>query len=292
MNTQVAFVGLGIMGAPMAVRLLAAGFTVAVSSRHPDKAAPLVAAGARGARDPADAAAGAAVVISMVTDSPDVEEVLLGPRGAVTSAAAGTLFIDMTTIDPGRARDIGARLAAKGYAFLDAPVTGGDVGARAGTLSILVGGAAADLERARPLLAQLGQRITHCGPIGAGQAMKACNQILAAVNMLGITEALHLAESQGLDRAQMVAALSAGAGGSWALEKLGPRIVAGDFDPGFMIRLIRKDLRIVKDVAAAAGLELPGVAAADANFADNEAHGESALGTQAMWKVLARRPRG
>jgi 3-hydroxyisobutyrate dehydrogenase len=290
---RIAFIGLGIMGAPMAQRLIAAGFEVAVHTRGfvttPARKQVFEAAGARTTDVPAQAASGANIIISMVTDSPDVEAVLLGESGAVSGARPGTLFIDMSTIDPAAARSIAGKLHARGMRFLDAPVTGGDVGAKAGTLSILVGGEGADLDEARQVFDVLGKRITHCGPVGAGQAMKACNQILCALNMVGVVEALHLAEANGLDRAQLVEALSAGAGGSWALEKLGARIAADDFAPGFMIRLIQKDLRIVQNMAATAGLSLEGTRLAQYNFSDNEAHGEGALGTQAMWKVLARR---
>jgi 3-hydroxyisobutyrate dehydrogenase len=302
-DLAIGFIGLGIMGAPMAGRLLAAGFEVTVFNRTSAKAEPLAAAGARVARDPADAARNADIVISMVTDSPDAEAVLLGACGAAEGAMAAAamrvaggrkpcLLIDMSTIAPEAARDIGRRLGEHGLGFLDAPVTGGDVGARAGTLSILVGGAADELERARPIFAVLGKNVTHCGPVGAGQAMKACNQILCALNLVGVVEALHLARSSGLDLGQVTQALSAGAGGSWALEKLGARIVKGDFDPGFMIRLIQKDLRIVQQVAGSVGLPLAGTTLAQQAFTDNEAHGEGHLGTQAMWKVLERRARG
>jgi 3-hydroxyisobutyrate dehydrogenase-like beta-hydroxyacid dehydrogenase len=293
---SIGFVGLGIMGAPMAGRLLAAGFEVAVYNRTASRAQPLAAAGARVARDAADAATGADVVISIVTDSPDAEAVLLGPRGAAEGVQVGRagpppLFVDMSTIAPVAARDIGRRLAARRIDFLDAPVTGVDVGAKVGTLSILVGGAAASVERARPIFDVLGKRVTHCGPVGAGQAMKACNQILCAMNLVGVVEALQLAKHNGLDLNQVVEALSAGAGGSWSLEKLGPRIAKGDFDPGFMIRLILKDLRIVQELGRQSGVPLDGTALAQAAFADNEAHGEGELGTQAMWKALARRIR-
>jgi 3-hydroxyisobutyrate dehydrogenase len=288
-RTSIAFIGLGIMGGPMAARLLAAGHRLTVYNRTASRCQPLVAAGARAAPSPREAALDAEVVISIVTDSPDAEEVLLGPAGAALGARPGTLFIDMSTIAPDTARAIGGRLRERGIRFLDAPVTGGDVGAREGTLSVLVGGDAADLDRARPLFATLGKRVTHCGPQGAGQTVKACNQILAAVNMVGIVEALQLAKASGIDQRVMLEALIPGAGGSWALEKLGPRIAAGDFAPGFMVRLIQKDLRIVADMARAARLPLEGAALAARNFADNEAHDEGALGTQAMYRVLARR---
>jgi 3-hydroxyisobutyrate dehydrogenase len=288
---SVAFLGLGIMGASMARRLLAAGHKVTVYNRTASRCVPLVEAGARQASTPAEAAAGAEAVVSIVTDSPDAEAVLLGPSGAMRGAAKGTLFIDMSTIAPEAARRIAKAIEAAGGRFLDAPVTGGDVGAREGTLSILVGGDPGDLERARPLFEAMGKRITHCGPIGAGQTVKACNQILCALNMIGIVEALHLAASSGIDREVVVGALSAGAGGSWALEKLGPRIAKGDFAPGFMIKLLQKDLRIVQDVAARAGLPLEGTALAQRLYEDSSVAGEGDLGTQAMYKVLARRKR-
>ncbi|HZE97055.1 MAG TPA: NAD(P)-dependent oxidoreductase [Planctomycetota bacterium] len=289
MARSVGFIGLGIMGLSMAKRLVEAGHTVTVYNRTPAKAAPLLALGAKQAATPRDAALGNEIVISIVTDSPDVEEVLLGRNGAVHAAEKNALFIDMTTIAPETARKAGKALEGKGVAFLDAPVTGGDVGAREGTLSILVGGAAADLERAREVFNVLGKRITHFGPIGAGQTAKACNQILCAMNMTGIVEALHLARLSGLDPALVVEALGAGAGGSWALEKLGSRIAKGDFNPGFYVDLIQKDLRIVQDTARPLGLPLEGTALAQKLFADNQEHAEGRLGTQAMYKALERK---
>jgi 3-hydroxyisobutyrate dehydrogenase len=285
----IGFIGLGVMGASMARRLFEAGHPVTVYNRTPSRSAPLVAGGVMAAQTPREAAAGKDVVITVVTDSPDVEEVLLGPDGAAQGAAPGTIFIDMSTIAPAAARRIGEALGQRGLRFLDAPVTGGDVGAREGTLSILVGGDAAVLERVRPVLAVMGKRITHCGGSGAGQTVKACNQILCALNMVGVVEALHLARLGGLDQRVVLEALAPGAGGSWAFEKLGPRIAAGDFAPGFMVKLIQKDLRIVQELAGAVGLPLEGTALAQRLFADNEAHGEGELGTQAMYRVLGRR---
>ncbi len=290
MPDSVGFIGLGIMGAPMARRLVEAGHRVTVFNRNPQKRAPLVALGAKAADTPRDAARGNAIVISIVTDSPDVEAVLLGPEGAVHGAEKGALFVDMSTIAPETARKVGRALAEKGIGFLDAPVTGGDVGAREGTLSILVGGEKADLERARGVFQVMGKRITHCGPQGAGQTVKACNQVLCAMNMVGIVEALHLARASGIDRSLVVEALVPGAGGSWALDKLGSRIAKDDFAPGFMVDLIQKDLRIVQDAAARLGLPLEGTALAQKRFADNQEHGEGRLGTQAMYKALERRP--
>ena len=292
MARNIGFIGLGIMGISMAKRLIEAGHKVAVYNRTASKAAPLLALGATAAATPRDAAKGNEIVISIVTDSPDVEAVLLGKDGAIHAAETNALFIDMSTIAPETARKVGKTLKEKGIAFLDAPVTGGDVGAREGTLSILVGGEKADLERAREVFAVMGKRITHCGPQGAGQTVKACNQILCAMNMMGIVEALHLARLSGIDQSLVVEALSAGAGGSWALEKLGSRIAKGDFNPGFYVDLIQKDLRIVQDAAKKLGLPLQGTALAQKLFKDNQKKGEGKLGTQAMYKAVERSIKG
>lgn len=288
MPRRIGFIGLGIMGLPMAKRLVEAGHQVTVWNRTAAKAEPLVKLGAKQAATPAEAAKGAEFVISIVTDGPDVEAVLLGKDGALSGAKAPTLFIDMSTIAPDAARRISLALGDKGISFLDAPVTGGDVGAKEGTLSILVGGEKEDLEKARELFNVLGKRITHCGAQGAGQTVKAANQILCALNMLGICEALHLAKRSGIDPALVVEALTPGAGGSWALEKLGARIAKDDFDPGFMIDLIQKDLRIVQAAAERLGVPIKGVGVAQAYFADNQAKGEGRLGTQALFKAVER----
>ncbi|MDX2018664.1 MAG: NAD(P)-dependent oxidoreductase [Deltaproteobacteria bacterium] len=288
----IAVLGMGIMGAPMASRLVRAGHDVVVYSRTKAKAEPVLAAGARWAASAREAGRHRQLVISIVTDGPDVEQVLLGDDGAAADATPGTLFADMSTIAPEAARRIGAALMARGHRFIDAPVTGGDIGAQQGALSILVGGEAADVQTAQPAFEVLGRRITHAGPVGAGATLKACNQIMGAVNLLGVCEALALADRSGLDLAQTVQALSLGAAGSWALQNLGPKIVAGDFAPGFMIDLLQKDLRIVKGAAHACGLPVPGVELAQRFFSDNQAHGEGRLGTHAMWHAWERLPRG
>ena len=289
MARTIGFIGMGIMGAPMARRLIEAGHKVTVTNRTAARCEPLVKIGAKQAPTPKAAAEGNEIVICIVTDSPDVEAVLLGTDGALHGAEAGALFIDMSTIAPATARKVGQALNAKGIKFLDAPVTGGDVGAQKGTLSILAGGEKADLENAREVFEVMGKRITHCGPQGAGQTTKACNQILCALNLLGIVESLHLARLNGIDQNIIVQALSAGAGGSWALENLGAQIAKGNFNPGFMVKLIQKDLRIVEDTAKQVGLPLDGTALAQRHFADNEKNGEGDLGTQAMYKVLERK---
>lgn len=288
MSRQIGFIGLGVMGDPMARRLIAAGHRVAVYNRTAARCAPLVALGARAAGAPREAAQRCEIVISMVSDSADVEEVLLGPEGAIHGAAPGALFADMSTIAPDTARKIGQALRARQIGFLDAPVTGGDVGARAGTLSILVGGEHADLARVQDVFGVLGKRITHCGGQGAGQAMKACNQVLVALNLVAVVEALALARRNELDLTTVVAALRGGAGGSFALERLAPLIVSGDCSPGFAVRLIQKDLRIVQSLAKQSTGPLAGVAVAQRYFAENERVGESGLGIQAMSRALER----
>jgi 3-hydroxyisobutyrate dehydrogenase len=288
MSLQIAFIGVGTMGDPMVRRLIAAGHHVTVYNRTPTRCAPLVALGARAAGSPREAARGCGVILSMVSDSADVEEVLLGPAGAVHGAEPGALFIDMSTIAPEAARRIGRDLRARGMAFLDAPVTGGDVGAREGTLSILVGGDEVALMRAREIFAVLGRRVTHCGGQGAGQTMKACNQVLVAVNLMAVVEAFGLAQRNGLPLQSVVDALSGGAGNSFALERLGPRIAAGDFGPGFSVRLLQKDLRIVQSLAVVTTGRLEGVASAQDYFSENERAGETELGIQAMFRAFER----
>jgi len=288
MARSVGFIGLGIMGRAMARRLIDAGHRVTVWNRDASKAAELEAAGARRAATPRAAAEGAEVVITIVTDSTAVEAVILGPDGAAQGATAGAVFVDMTTIHPSVARRVGIALKKQGVGFLDAPVTGMEFRAKDGTLSILVGGEKADLEKARDVLSVLGTKITYFGPQGAGQTAKACTQILCAVNMVGIVEALHLGRLNGLDPATLVEALSPGAGGSWALDRFGPQIVKRDFQPGGRIALMLKDLGIIEETAREVGLPLAGAAAAKKYFEDNRANGEVDLGTQAMYKAVER----
>jgi 3-hydroxyisobutyrate dehydrogenase-like beta-hydroxyacid dehydrogenase len=287
-RAKIAFLGLGIMGVPMALRLVRAGHDVVVFTRTAAKAQPVLDAGARWAHSPQQAAVDRQLVISMVTDGPDVREVLLGEKGAALSAPTNTLFADMSTISPDAARSIADELVAMGHRFIDAPVTGGDIGAQQGALSILVGGHAADVQQAVPIFELLGRRITHAGPVGAGATLKACNQILGAVNLLGLCEALAFAKRSGLDLNQVVDALGVGAGSSWALQNLGPKIAAGDFAPGFMVDLLQKDLRIVCESAGACGLPVAAVQLAQGLFANNQSHDEGRLGTHAMYKAFER----
>lgn len=289
---RIGFIGLGIMGRPMVGHLLDRGHAVQVFSRTRAKAADALARGAVWRDSSAACATGVELLALNVTDTPDVEAVLFGPDGAADTLARGALVIDFSTISPAATRDFAARLAERGVDYVDAPVTGGQVGAENATLTILCGGAAPAFERARPVLEQLGQKIVHVGPPGAGQALKAVNQILCAVNMMGVCEALLLAEQSGVDPAAAIDALSAGAGGSWAWSQLGKKLTQNDLQPAFMIKLMQKDLRIVQDAAQTAGVPLPATALAQQLFRAVEAQaGGAELGTQAMM-LAYRKMRG
>jgi len=254
----VACLGLGALGAPMALNLLRAGHPLTVYNRSPERLEPLLAAGAQAASTPAEAVAGADRVLVCVSDDAALRSVLLEqPQAAIHGLAPGSLVIDCSTVSPAASVEVAAALAARGVGYLDAPVTGGTEGARAGTLSVLVGGNAADLERARPLLAVIGQRITHFGGVGAGQRAKAVNQVLVAGSYAAVAEALALAERLGLDQPQVVEALRGGAAGSWALEHRSAGMIADHYPLGFKLALHRKDLAIALAAAADAELALP-----------------------------------
>jgi 3-hydroxyisobutyrate dehydrogenase-like beta-hydroxyacid dehydrogenase len=257
MHGKIAFVGAGNMGRPMIRHLVAAGYPVTVSVRRPEVRAAVMALGVEVADSPAAAARDAAFVCTNVTSTGDVEEVLLGAQGAARAAPAGALCVDFSTISPIAARDLARRVEALGHAFLDAPVSGGVVGAEAATLSIMVGGRAGVFERARPLLGVLGRVVTHVGDSGAGQIAKACNQIVQVVNIEGIAEAMHFASALGGDLHKILAAISAGMAGSKMLDLMGPKMAARDFRAGIEARLHAKDFGLVCGVARQAGLELP-----------------------------------
>lgn len=288
----VGFIGLGIMGAPMAAHLLSAGYRLFLHTRTRAKAEPLLAAGASWCDSPAEVARACRILCTNVPDTGDVEAVLFGSRGAAAALQPGAIVVDFSTISPQATREFAARLAQAGVTLLDAPVTGGDVGARNATLTIMVGGDAAAFGEVEPVLRRLGRKIVHVGAIGSGQSLKACNQILCALNMIGICEALSLARTAGLDPRLVIDVLGGGAGGSWALSNLGPKIVEGDLKPAFMIKLIQKDLRIVQEAAQRANLPLPGTALVQQLFRAVEAlPGGGELGTQAMIRAYeALRP--
>ncbi len=280
---EIAWIGTGIMGAPMARRLLRAGHGVRVYNRSAEKARPLAGDGAVVAADAAEAARGADVVFIMVSDTPDVEGVAARIEPVL---ARGQLVIDMSTIAPAAERAIAARLAKLGTDYLDAPVSGGETGAIEGTLAIMVGGSEAAFARARPLFDLLGKRVTHMGPVGAGQTTKLANQIAVAVTLEAAAEALLFAREGGLDPAKVIEAIGAGAAGSWQLNNLGPKIVAGDFRPGFFVQLMRKDLRLVAEAAQTQRLALPGLALMTSMFNAASALGHDRDGTQAVADAL------
>jgi len=282
---RVGVIGLGIMGAPMARNLLKAGHAVVVHGRTPARVQPFVDAGAASAPTPAALAAEVDAVVTCLPDTPDVEQVVLGPGGVLAGARPGLLAIDMSTIAPAAARAIGERATQAGVDFLDAPVSGGEVGAIAGTLSIMVGGAPAAVERARPIFAALGKQVTHMGPTGQGQMTKLVNQIVGATTLAAVAEGLTLAARAGLDPAAVVQAVGSGAATSWQLTNLGPRMQRRDFAPGFMVRLQQKDLRLALAAAAGLGVPLPTTALVQQLFAALEAQGGADSGTQAL--VLA-----
>ncbi len=285
---RVGFIGLGIMGQPMAGHILAAGHPLTVFNRTRARTAGLAERGATVADSPAGVAARAEVIVTMVTDSPDVEQVVAGADGLLEAIRPGAVVVDMSTIAPEVERRLDARLRERGAALVDAPVSGGDVGARNATLAIMAGGETAAFEKARPILETMGASITHCGPVGSGQVAKLCNQILVSVTLLGVCEALAFARANGIDPKTMIRAVEKGAAGSWQLSNLGPRILNGDFDPGFMVDLMQKDLRLVLEAAGLTHAALPASALVQQLFASAQAHGQGREGTQSLAKVVDR----
>ncbi len=254
---KIAFIGMGTMGAPMALNLLKAGYTVTVHNRTRDRETPVAAAGALRAASPQAAAADADVVITCVSDTPDVEAVLLGDQGVIHSARPGTVVVDMSTISPQVTQTMAATLGAKAIAMVDAPVSGGSEGATNGTLSIMVGGAAAIVAQVRPVLAAMGSTVTHIGPIGSGQITKAINQIIVAGTYWSVAEGLALGLKAGLDMGQVVQAVGGGAAGSWGLTHRSDNMVKNEYPLGFRVRLHQKDLNIALGAARELGVPLP-----------------------------------
>ena len=286
MAIRVAWVGVGVMGKHMCRHLLDGGHSCSVFSRTASKCDDLVSAGATLCASPKEAAAGADVVFTMVGAPSDVESVTLGQDGVLASLRPGGVLVDMTTSTPSLAERIAEQARAGGVLALDAPVSGGDVGAKAGSLSIMCGGSEEALTKARPLLQLMGGSISHMGGPGAGQHTKMCNQILACNNMIGMTESLLYAHRAGLDVEGVIKAIGAGAAGSWAVNNLGPRVAARDFKPGFMIEHMAKDLGIACAEAERLGLRLPGLALAQRLYASLLKHGHGRDGTQALLLAL------
>jgi 2-hydroxy-3-oxopropionate reductase len=287
-KTRVGFVGLGLMGLPMARNILQAGYQLTVWNRTAAKATPLVAQGAEQAGSPADVARRSDVVVTIVTDSPDVEAVVGGQDGVLSGAGPGLVWIDMSTISPGVTRRLGAAAAERGVQALDAPVSGGPPGAEAGTLSIMVGGDQALFDACLPLLQTMGRTITRVGELGAGQVTKACNQVVIAATLAGIAEALVLGAKAGVDPALIRQALMGGYAGSRLLEVHGQRMIDHAFDPGFFVKLHDKDLHIVLDMARSLAVAAPVSALAAQHFNALIADGDGELDNSAMLKVYER----
>jgi 3-hydroxyisobutyrate dehydrogenase len=284
MSLRIAFIGTGVMGTSMAGHLLKAGHAVIVNTRTRKRAEPLIVAGAIWADSPAAAARGADIAISMVGYPADVAEVWSGPHGFLTAAHRGQLLIDMTTSDPTLARTLAKEAAAKGVAALDAPVSGGDRGAREAALSIMVGGSQVDFARAKPIFEIMGKSVVLQGEAGAGQLCKLTNQIAIASSMLAMCEALTFAQAAGLHPETVLSSISGGAAGSWSLTNLAPRVLKGDYAPGFYVRHFVKDLGLALAAARELKLNLPGLELAARLYDQVVAAGDADLGTQALAK--------
>ncbi|HMB94845.1 MAG TPA: NAD(P)-dependent oxidoreductase [Tepidisphaeraceae bacterium] len=285
---NIAFIGTGIMGLPMAGHLISAGHGMRVYTRTKHKARALTDRGARWCESPADAVADAEFIFICVPDTPDVKQIICGKRGILEAARQNQVVIDHSTISPAATREFAQQLSKCGASLLDAPVSGGDVGAKNATLSIMVGGDVQAFDRAEPLLRCLGKTITYCGPSGCGQLTKLVNQILVSGTLLAVAEALTFADKSGLNLKKTIEALSPGAAGSWQLQNLGPKMVAGDFRPGFMIDLLQKDLRILMESAEKIGTSLPGSALVHQLFTAAQAAGHGREGTQALYTVIEK----
>lgn len=274
------------MGEPMAGHLLEAGYPLTVFSRTRAKADRLVAGGARWAESPGAAAKGAQAVFLCVPDTPDVQAVVSGPEGLRAAASPGQVIVDHSTISPSATKEFAAAFASQGVKWLDAPISGGDAGARNGTLSIMVGGDASALQHVRPMLEKMGKTITHCGPSGSGQLTKLVNQILVAGTNLAVCEALTFAKANGLDPTTTLAAVGGGAAASWQLANLWPKMAAGDWAPGFKISLQQKDLRLAIAAAKERGLSLGALGAVHWIFDKALAEGAGDQGTQALFRFV------
>jgi 3-hydroxyisobutyrate dehydrogenase len=284
-HSHIAFVGTGVMGRSMAGHLLHAGHPLHVHTRSKERASELLEAGATWHDSPGSAAAASEVVISIVGFPADVESVYLGENGIVAYANAGATLIDMTTSSPALAVKISEQAAAKGVDALDAPVSGGDVGAREARLSIMVGGDQEIFEKTRPVFERMGKNIVYQGPAGSGQHTKMCNQIAIASGMLGVCEALAYAEKSGLNPETVLASIGSGAAGSWSLTNLAPRILKGDYSPGFFVKHFIKDMSIAIESAEAMQLQLPGLTLAKQLYDKLSANGGENDGTQALFRL-------
>ena len=288
MTKKVGFIGLGIMGMPMTRNLIKAGFEVTVYNRTVSKAERLVSEGAKKADSPAKVAEVSPLVITIVSDTPDVESVILDENGVIEGIKPDSVVIDMSTISPQVTQKIATRLRENGTHMLDAPVSGGEQGAVDGTLSIMVGGDAEIFKRCLPVLQAMGKNIIHVGSNGMGQTVKLMNQILVTSNLNAVVEALVFAQKSGVDLEKAIDAVKGGAAGSWQLANLAPRIIQRDFQPGFMIDLMQKDLNLVMDAARETQTPLPVTSFVHHMYYSLQSAGEGKSGTQALVKALER----
>ena len=289
MTTEtIGFIGLGIMGRGMVANLQKAGFAVRLWNRTAERTPPFVAQGATTAASPADLATQCDIIFICVSDTPDVQAVILGENGVLEGIRPGALVVDHSTISPQATKEMAAELAAKGAHMLDAPISGGSEGAAKGTLSIMIGGAAEQVERARPYLEAMGKTITHVGEQGAGQAAKLVNQILVVGTMLSMSEALLFARAAGLDLEKTLAAVSSGAAGSWTLSNRGPQVAQRDWRPGFTIDLQQKDLRLVLQAADQMGVPTLGTSLVFQLYRTLQAQGLGGEGNHALIKALEK----
>jgi len=283
---NIGFIGIGIMGKPMALNLLKAGYRLTIHNRTRTKAEQLLTEGAAWAANPADVANRSDIVITCVTDTPDVRQVLLGNSGVIAAARPGLICIDMSTISPAATREMGQILEGKGVTLIDAPISGGEIGAIEGKLSIMMGGPKEAVEKVRPVMEVMGRTVTYCGPLGSGQMTKLANQIMVIHTIMSLAEGLAFAEKAGLDLETTLKVTSAGAAASHSLKALGPKVVAGDLKPAFMVDLQQKDLRLVLEYAEQLKQPLPGVALARQLLAVLQAQGRGRDGTQALVDVI------
>ena len=282
---KIGFVGLGIMGAPMARNLLGAGFELSVYNRTAEKCDALVAAGAKRCGSAAEVGERSDVVVTIVSDTPDVEAVLFGRNGLAGGLKPGSVVIDMSTISPAATVDFARRLGEQSVEMLDAPVSGGESGAIEGTLSIMAGGKREVFDRFLALFEAMGKNIVYTGPNGNGQKTKLVNQIVGSITLVAMAEGLRVAEKAGLPMEATLKAVSAGAAGSWMLSHLGPKVLAGDFDPGFSIRLHQKDLRLAAEFVKDLKVRAPGTQLSYELFTEALEKGMGELGNQGLYKV-------
>lgn len=287
-STRLGWIGTGVMGRSMCGHLLAAGYRVTVYSRTKEKSQALLERGATWAESPAAVARTSDVVFTIVGYPHDVREIYLGSEGLVASGKPGDLLVDMTTSQPSLAVEIAQRASERGITAIDAPVSGGDIGAREARLSIMIGGPEESVSRLRPLFELMGKTIERQGEAGAGQHTKMVNQTLIASGMVGVCEALLYAYRAGLDIEQVLKSVSSGAAGSWSLSNLAPRMVQGDFAPGFFVEHFIKDMGIVLEEASRMDLSLPGLSLAKQLYEDLRAQGHEKSGTQALILALAK----